>query len=372
MPFGLLVDPPQQLKLPLTRKAWMQGSTEYDVPAAQVLPQGVLVSHNDYIGLYGYDLKNPRWFHKPIGAKGALGIAIGPSGTLLHKPEGSILTQYKIATGEVVRSIETRTKADLVGSSDYNFLLHSIDGKTLTALDWSGVETWQWKYHLYCDFLSTPESYVVVDTGTKLHVLDAPSGKEVWQFEAEQTGDKGLRDRSNVLTPGFPSLVAFDGQLMTIYGDGRIFKRHLSTGEVINTGQTPFRGAYQVSGESVFILNQSTCEFAEYNHRLMKEVSRQGLRQEMQQLFQGRLPTINALLVSEDSILWTTMYGMLMGLERHAKPGRRRIGWVDSLEGAVMPIGVPPKATAEYMYYSAISIKSEVRKGLVCYQSSAD
>jgi hypothetical protein len=102
----------------------------------------------------------------------------------------------------------------------------------------------------------------------------------------------------------------------------------------------------------------------------MREVSNVDLRKEMEPLFKGNQPSINALLVSEDSIVWTTMYGMLMGLERTARSGEKRVGWVDSLQGSLMPLGVPPKAGAGYMYYAAISRKPGVKKGLVCYGSS--
>jgi hypothetical protein len=313
----------------LVRKIWIEGTTEFDVPAAHVLRDGVLVSHNNYIGLYSHGLEHVRWFHEPPGARGSLGLFLGSSNSILHKPEGSVLTQYKVDTGAFVRSIETQAKDGLVGASDHNFLLMSIEEQTLMAFDWSGKLAWRWKYDAFCDLVSTPESYVVVEKGTRLHVLDAFSGKNLWKFEAELTGDKGLQDRSNRLVSGFPSVVALDDQLMIVLGDGRIFKLDLRTGEVIKTGHTPFRGPYQVGRQSVFILSQQSCRFAEYNHVLMREVSNVDLRKEMEPLFKGNQPSINALLVSEDSIVWTTMYGMLMGLERTASSGKKGLaGWI--------------------------------------------
>lgn len=368
--FGPVVDPPSRLTLPLTLKVWMEGPSDYDVPAAQPLEQNVLISRNDYIALYTPCLERLIWFQEPRGAKGALGLVLGPSHTILHKPEGSLVTQYKPGTGEIQRSIETYSRADLVGSSDHGVLLNAFDERVLSAFQWSGKSVWEWKYQGHCDVLPTPANYVVVENGTNLYVLDSVSGKQLWRCEAEKTGDKGPQDRSNVLTPGFPSVVALDTELMTILGDGRVFKRDLRTGELIKKGETPFRGAYQVTKDSIFILNQSTCEFTEYNHELMEEVNREDLKNEMRQLFGGRPPRINALLVSEDSIFWTTMYGTLMGLERHAKRSGARVGWSDFLGEVVMPISVSPKASAGYMYYSAISTKPNVRKGLVCYGSS--
>jgi hypothetical protein len=241
----------------------------------------------------------------------------------------------------------------------------------LIAFDWSGVEAWRWQYDGYCNVLCLSERYIVVEKGTKIHALDASSGKDLWQFEAEQTGDRGLQDRSNVLTSGLPSVVDMDGQLLTIVGDGRVFKRDPSTGELIKQGQTPFRGPFQVTKESIFIFNKLVGEFTEYNHQLMQEVDRQDLKKEMQRLFRKELPTINSLLVSEESIIWTTMSGKIMGTERRSQPGKERLVWSDYLGPVLMPLGIPPRIGAGYMYYSAISLKPEVKKGLVCYQASS-
>ena len=81
-------------------------------------------------------------------------------------------------------------------------------------------------------------------------------------------------------------------------------------------------------------------------------------------------PLINALLVTDEALIWTTMEGTLMGLERQARPGEKRLAWLDPL-GASMPIGVPPAASAGYMYYPAMSLNPKVRIGLICYQSAS-
>jgi outer membrane protein assembly factor BamB len=355
----------------------MQGPTEFDIPSALPFPTGVLISRNNYLGFFSHDLQQELWSYETPGAMGCLGLAAGPAQTILHKPKTSVVTQYEIKSGKIKRLVETHAQADLVDSSEHGFLLQSTEEDTLLAFDWSGKNIWKWKYKGYCAFLaspgqlSTPHHYVVVETGTKLHVFDAVSGKDLWQFEGEKTGDKGPQDRSNFLTPAFPSVVAMDRQLMTTLNDGRIFKRDLSTGELIKAGQIPFHGAYQVSPQSLFVLNHSSGQFTEYDHVSMKEVKREDLTKQLQELFQGLAPHINALLVMEESILWTTMYGTLMGVERHAGQGKKRVGWRDPLgKNVLMPIGVPPKAHVVYMYYSAVSMKPGAARGLVCYESA--
>ena len=370
MEFGPVVEPLPHLRLPLDRIAWMGGWTETgpEIPRVRPFESGVLIGRNNCLGFYTHGLEKELWSQNVPAQAGDLGIVTGPADSILHKLK-TVVTQYELQTGTIKRSIETHSEASLVGSSEHNILLMSIDDRVLVAFDWSGKETWKWKYQGYCNVLSTPETYVVVEMGTKLHGIDAISGKDLWQFEAEKTGDKGPQDHSSNLTPAFPSVVMLNGQLMIIVGDGRVFKRDLTTGELIKTGQTPFRGPFQVSEESVFILNKFECAFTEFNHLLMEEVNREDLKKELEQLFEGRNPLINALLVTEESLIWTTMEGTFMGLERQAKQGKRRLAWKDSL-GVLMPIGVSPKASNGYMYYRAISLRVEVRIGLVCYRSS--
>lgn len=369
--FGLAVDPLLRLRIPLTRTCWIGGQTPDDlpdVPRAHLIADGVLVRRPGSLGFYSSGLQKTVWMHTIAGSSGAVP---GPAETILIKPETSVVTQYEVRTGAIKRSVETRSAAILIGSTGHNFLLMSLNDKMLIAFDWSGKEVWRWQYDEYCHVLCLSERYIVVERGTKIHGLDAISGKDLWQFEAEQTGDRGPQDRSNVLTSGFPSVVDMEGQLLTIVGDGRVFKRDPATGQLIKQGQTPFRGPYQVTKESIFIFNKLVGEFTEYNHQLMQEVDRQDLKKEMQRLFQKELPTVNALLVSEESIIWTTMSGKIMGTERHSQPGKERIVWSDYLGPVLMPIAVPPKAGAGYMYYSAISLKPEVKKGLVCYKASS-
>lgn len=368
--FGLAVDPLPRLRLPLTRTCWIGGQTPDnlpDVPRAHLIAEGVLVRRPGSLGVHSPGLQKVLWMHTIPGASGAVP---GPAETILIKPETSTITQYEVRTGAIRRSIETRSAAILIGSNERSFLLNSLDEKMLVAFDWSSQEAWRWQYDGYCNVLCLSDRYIVVEKGTKIHALDASSGKNLWNFEADQTGDRGPQDRSNVLTTGFPSVVDMEGQLLTIVGDGRVFKRDSATGELIKRGQTPFRGPYQVTKESILIFNKVAGEFTEYNHHLMQEVDRQDLKKEMQRLFQKESPTTNALLVTEESIIWTTMAGTLMGTERHPQPGKERCVWSDHLGPVLMPIAVPPKAGAGYMYYSAISLEPKVKKGLVCYQGA--
>lgn len=371
MDFGPVVDP-ISLKLPLDRIAWVGGDTESgpDIPRAFPCTGGVLIRRNNSLSYHSHGLRKELWSHNVPGSSGFIW---GPNAqTILIKPEIPIITQYAIETGATKQSIDTHSPAILVGCSEHNLLLMSVEKEVLIAFDWSGKHIWEWKYQGYCRLVSTPQNYIVVETGTRMHVFDAASGRNLWQFEAEKTGDKGPQDNSNAVTPGFPSVVVFNEQLMTIVGDGRVFKHHLATGELISQGQAPFRGAYQVSSTSIFSLSQITCEFAQYEHLSMKEIKRENLTKPFQQLFQGLQPRVNALLVTDGAIFWSTMYGTLMGLERGEKRGKTRLGWTDFLgKGVLMPIAVPPKALEGYMYYSAMSIKPGVPKGLVCYQAAS-
>src|SRR5262249_21781340 len=126
MYFGPVVDPPSQLKVPLKQIAWMEGPTEFDIPAAHPFSTGVLISRNNYLGFYSHDLQKELWSHEVPGAMGSVGLMAGPAQTVLHKPKGSVVTQYEINSGKIRRTIETQTQADLVGSSEHGFLLHSL------------------------------------------------------------------------------------------------------------------------------------------------------------------------------------------------------------------------------------------------------
>ena len=366
--FGRVVEPLPRLRLPLDRKTWLGGHTESGpvVPRARLFADGVLISRNDSLGFHSHGLERELWSHPITGLNGALELIDGPGETVLYKL-GTVVTQYEVQSGVIRRSIDTRSQAFLVACSQHNFLLMSLDDTALLAFDWSGNEIWRSDYQGYCNILSTPDKYVVVEMSTKLRVMAADSGRVLWRFEADKTGDKGPQDHSNHLVPGFPSVVFLRGELMTIMGDGRIFKRDLMTGELLQQGQTPFRGPYQVSGESIFILNKHQGQFAGYNHLSMEETKREDLKEALKMFGD---PLINALLVTDEALIWTTMEGTLMGLERQARPGEKRLAWLDPL-GTSMPIGVPPAASAGSMYYPAMSLNPKVRIGLICYQSAS-
>jgi hypothetical protein len=156
---------------------------------------------------------------------------------------------------------------------------------------------------------------------------------------------------------------------MTIYGDGRIRKWELKTGEIMKEGKTPFRGPCQVMGDRIYIFGQLKGELAEYDHIHMKEADTDGLRKERDELSRGKNLTICALLVTKEAFIWTSLDGTVNGVERRLGRGTKRICWQDSLQ-TLMPFGVPPKSRNGYMYLSAISTKPAVPIGLVCYEEA--
>jgi PQQ-like domain len=367
MDFAKPVDLASGLELPLNRAGWIDGQTEHgpSAPKALIFQEGVLVSRRKYISFHSHDLKQELWSHTVPGWTGFIAT---PQGTVIQKPETSIVTEYELKTGSVKRAAETNSQAILVGCSAESFLLMSLEDSTLSAFDWTARKLWNWKFDGFCNFVSSPDKYIVVESGTKLRVFGAMTGQQLWDFEAEKTSDKSPQDRSNVFVSAFPSVVIFGKELMAIAGDGRIFKFDLDSGKILKTGHTPFRGPFQVSKNSIFILSMVTGEFSQFDHRKMREIKREDLKETLRVMFQGNPVTINAILVSEETLFWTTMQGSLMGLEREAKGGRKRKAWADPLGNVAMPIGIPPLCYPGYMYYTVISTDPKVPKGLICYR----
>ena len=95
---------------------------------------------------------------------------------------------------------------------------------------------------------------------------------------------------------------------------------------------------------------------------------REDLKQALQFFYKGEQPTINAILVTQDSLFWTSMQGVLMGIEREPVPGQKRKAWLDPLGNVAMPIGVSPTAYPEHMYYVVMSTDPKIPKGLICYR----
>jgi len=364
--FGPKIEPLPHLRLPLNRKAWVGERTEASsvIPNVRLFRDGVLISGADYLEFYSHGLDRMLWRQEIAhDLQGPLNTQDGPNETVLVRIDSRIL-QYQLDSGRLMRSIDIPAETFPIASSAHNVLIMSLEEHALIAFDWSGKEVWRWGYEGYCNTLATPDKYAIVEQGSKLYVLEADSGQVSWDFQAEKTGDQGLQDRSNNIVPSFPSLVYLDGVLMTIVGDGRIFKWEIQSGELVQQGQTPFRGPFQVSDTSIYILNQLQCEFSEYNHVLMEETYRENLKKELDAL---RSPSINALLVTDEALVWSTMEGNLMGVMRKVEIGKKRVVWIDPL-GTLMPIGVPPVASQGCMYFRAISLDAKIRTGVICYE----
>lgn len=348
------------LRLPLVESGRVDGNTGSGRSAPSVCPVsvGVLVNQRGRVSLWSFDLKALRW------ARSVPGWGTGP---LVHEskamvgPTGGSVWSFDVQSGEVVAKVPYERVGELVAADSQRLLVRG--GGFLTALNWDGQVIWK-RETLPTHVRLREESVLITEKLDRLLVcLKAGTGDELWRFEApEGQGDVGRR--SQIIPPGFPSVTVVGDRVIVLTMGFRIFILSLETGEVLAQTKPPFPGSYVVTETSIFF--KQAFGLSEFNHRELKEVDRIEYRAEIEPLYKGNQTTVNAFCLSEESVIWTTMHGALMGVSRRPGPDGKRVTWCQEIPGAIMPLAEAPVVYGDYLYFT----KKGENPELLCFRSN--
>jgi hypothetical protein len=231
-------------------------------------------------------------------------------------------------------------------------------------------ETWSvlWEYPGIGKGASDRRRYLIDDElETVLRCVDARTGHVDWTFEVAPEADRtAFRAGQKQLVPirsGFPSVVAVGKRVIVVLDDSTVCSLDLETGRLLAKAKPPFPGIQLVTETSVFFLQ--AFGLSEFDHREMKEVERIEYRKEVESLYGKEHPYPCAFWLTKESVIWTTMNGVLIGVSRKVGKDGRRTVWSDRPEKALMPIGEFPLAYGDYLYRA----EKGDRLGLYCYRS---
>lgn len=357
------------LRLPLERLSFLDGDGGFGRTATYLLPlgQGVWVTRRGVVGLYAHDLSREVW---RLETEGWIATPVLSGDVILDGPDrnGDVLEVY-VASGRVVRRGHIG-RGLLVGFTQRT-LLYSV-AKELGRSTFRCVDRATWEVLWERDGLgrgtSAGEKYLIDDElNTVLGCVDAPTGRVKWTFEVAPEADRvAFRAGRRQLVPirsGFPSVVAVGKRVIVVLDDSTVCSLDLETGKLLATAKPPFPGIQLVTETSVFFLQ--AFGLSEFDHRAMKEVERIEYRKEVEPLYGKQHPYPCAFWLTKESVIWTTMNGVLIGVSRKVGKDGRRTVWSDRPEKALMPIGEFPLAYGDYLYRA----EKGDRLGLYCYRS---
>jgi outer membrane protein assembly factor BamB len=191
--------------------------------------------------------------------------------------------------------------------------------------------------------------------------LDARSGTVLWSLDLRR--ETGREDAA--IVAGFPSAVPVDKRVVIVLRFGEVWSVDLSTGRVLAKGRTPHPGIHLVTRNSVLFL--SRFGLSEFDHRSMFEREWSEHAQDVAPLYGKETANPCAFWLTTDSLIWTDLNGILVGISRKKDRVGNRTIWNDHHRGALVPIADFPLAYGDHLYFAD---KGE-NLGLHCYRSVA-
>ena len=363
---GFIKDVPH-LQLPLLPNSWLSGDAGHGMSTPLWLPydDGLILSRKGLLSAHGFDLSTQLWsqpvdeWPNPVDYKNNVFIDV-------HRRK---VMGFDRRTGKELCAVPIPVDSFLYAVSESGPIIshRNKDLYVFEAFDWSGKSLW--RHGTFGSVIPTPGICLIRENlGESLAALDESSGELRWRFSAPKTGDRGPGDISNEISSGLPSVIALEDRVIVTVFDGRVFSLDRKKGEVLSQGQTPVNGSFQVTTTSIFFA-QPFC-FSEFDHQEMREISRLEYREEVEPLYGRHARTMNAFCFSEESIVWTTMHGALMGISRKASPTGKRITWVNQKTDVLMPVATPPLIWGGYLYFRQMAASTNTPCGLLCYRSS--
>jgi hypothetical protein len=257
------------------------------------------------------------------------------------------------ADGSVVREAHMPMGV-IIGVSEDALLLLDVSSNTELRLAAVGRRSLKplWSREGGCSDCANAGSRFLIqhDMRAVVTCLDVATGKVEWthDFEADwpATSGRGAGRRIGIAT-GFPSLVPVGDRVIVVLQDRTVCVLDLASGRLLEAKRTSYAEPHVVTGTSIFFLDPYS--LSEFDHSSMKEVSRIGFRREVLPLYGRHTPSVCGFWLSNESVIWTTRHGSVMGVSRGANEDGRRVAWVDDL-GAVLPYGEFPLAHGDYLY----------------------
>jgi PQQ-like domain len=355
------------LQLPLSPLSFLSGDagSGMSVPLCLPFDNGVIVSRKGLLSAHSYDLDSQLWaqpvdeWPMPIDYEDRVFVGVQQGGVV----------GFDKRTGEQECKIPIPNEGFLQAVSQAGPIIRhrTKDQNLFEAFDWSGRSLW--RHGSFGTVIPTPGICLIRENlGESLAALEESTGNLLWRFSAVKTGDCGPGDISNEITGGLPSVVVLGDSVIVVVFDGRVFNLDRTSGEILSQGRTLVNGSFQVTPTSV-VFAQPFC-FSEFDHREMREVNRLEYSHEVKPLY-GRQPhTLNAFCFSDESVVWTTMHGVLMGVSRESSPQGTRLTWMDKKIDALMPKATPPLIWGGYLYFREMVATSEGSSGLLCYRGT--
>lgn len=358
------------LKLPLQRIGFLDGDGGFGRTATYFLPleQGVWVSRRGVVALYSHDLTRELWRKE---TEGWLGRPTKWNDSIIDGPDDhGRFFEFDAGTGRVLRS-ET-TSDGLLASVTQSTVLFSCSvalGSRLFRCRDRGTLAVLWERPGTGRATACEEKYLIDDClGSILFCVDGRTGRVEWTFElgseAERNDFLAGRKRLKTIKAGFPSVVSVGERIVVVLEDSTVLTLDARTGKVTGRAQPPFPGIHLVTEKSVFFLQ--AFGLSEFDHGRLKEVDRIEYRAEAEPVYGKAIPYPCAFWLTHESVIWTDLNGLLVGVSRQAGRGGKRDVWHDRPEKAAMPIADFPLAYGDYLYRA----EKGDRLGLYCYRSA--
>ncbi len=277
-------------------------------------------------------------------------------------PVGSYLWGFDVRSGEVVDHIAYDGIAGLVAVDSHRLLIRG--GGNLAAIRWDGSVLWRRETLPGHVLVASDRVLITEKRDRQLACLDAQVGTELWRFEAPPEGEEDAGRRSQIIPAGSPSVTVVGEHVIVLTMNFRVIILSLETGEVLGQARAPYPGWYVVTDSSVFF--KQAFGLSEFDHRVLKEIDRIEYRAEVEPLYQGKQISVNAFCISEESVIWTTMHGALMGISRKPGPDGERVTWCHEVPGALMPLAEAPVVYGDHLYLT----KKGENPELLCFKGS--
>ncbi len=351
-----------ELRLPLIESGRIEGDVGFgrSAPSVGLSPAGVVVNQRGRVSLWSFDLRAIHW---------ACSIPNWGTGPVVHEgrvlvgPTGGAIWALDLLSGGIDERLPHEGPGELMAVDAERLVVRG--GGYLTTYDWHGAIAWKRKTLPTHVRLSAGVVLLTEGFDRVLLCLDARTGDVRWRFEAppEAEGDAGRR--SQVIPAGFPSVTVVGDRVIVLTISFRVFILSLVTGEIIAQAKPPFSGWYVVTDSSIFF--KQAFGLSEFDHRELREVDRIEYQAEVEPLYGDRQVSVNAFCLSEESVIWTTMHGALMGVSRKPVQSERRVTWCHDLPGALMPLAEAPVVHGGYLYFT----KKGEHPELLCFEGSA-
>jgi hypothetical protein len=314
-------------------------------------------------------MKVPDWPDRIIGEGSTALLGADRRGEIrrIDIQSGTTTMRGTIAQGSAIVGFTDKTLLVLVPLGRAGGELNAIDRDTLAPL---------WKHTaLSPQNASVGERYLVqANVETILRCLDAATGEVLWQVDFSESRFSGTSREPLRIVQGYPSVVVVGQRVLVVMNDTRIVVLATDSGEVLDVvcpgiAAPPRQKSpmHLITKTSIFYLH--AFGMVEFDHQSMKAVSEVEFRADVEPHYAkaGGSPYPCAFWVSSESVIWTNMSGLLIGVSRKLGRNGVRTVWADWMPGALVPVAQFPLAFKQYIYFAEYG---EKRVGLRCYKGN--